>query len=332
MGGGKKSKAPKAPNYEAIAQQQGDDSYRIAKDVTGWNRPNQTDQYGNKLTWSQDKNGNWSQQVTMGPQGQALQNKDYINRANSMNLVKNNLSAIGSQGQFNSNQYKTPLSGQFNSGAYNTSTNLLPQYDEKNGKRVSDALYESVMQRARPEQNKSVNDLSTQLRQQGLQPGTQAYDSAMRNLQTSNSDANLLAATNATIGGYDEARNQYLAQLQGFDSRLAANQQNFGQNFGAYQDFNNRRLQTNAQNFGQGLAGYNQPYQNAAALQAIGGGALNPSFAGFSGATGYNPADMLGAANAGYQAQMGGANSSNAKKGSTLGSGLGFAGSMMGGK
>lgn len=300
MGGGKKSKAPAAPDYTALAAQQANDSYKIAKDVTSWNRPTQKDQYGNTLSWTQDKDGKWTQDIKLGAMSQDTINRDYTNKTLAQGGLTGQLFQTY-QPRFDANQFKTTKGAQ-------------PLYNEASGKAVSDALYGSVMDRARPQQQQDMSALSSQLRQQGLQPGTQAYDSAISNLMRAQGDVNAQAGHQATIGGYDEARQRYLAQLQGAD-------QSFGQS-----------LQSNAQNFGQSLAAYNQPYQNAAAFAALAGNPINPSFSGFSGATGYNPADMLGAANAGYQAKMGGVNSSNAKKGSTLGSGLGFAGSMMGGK
>jgi hypothetical protein len=55
-----------------------------------------------------------------------------------------------------------------------------------------------------------------------------------------------------------------------------------------------------------------------------------PTFTGFSGATGYNPADMSGAAQAQYNTKMGGYNAQQGKKGSTLNAGMGMAGSIFG--
>ena len=376
MGGGKKAKTPDTPDYSALAKQQGDSNYQIAKDVTAWNRPNQIDQYGNTLTWTQTpstavqspeylaaqglyerykknvetgairvddmdfarnriaqykkaaddlRNGGetqWTQTVTLSPQQKALQDKYLANQTAALGGLNSSLAAMLKQGGFDVSKFKTSTKPM---GAYSAN---LPTYDERNGKAVSDALYRSVMDRARPQQQQDMAAMQNQLRQQGLQPGTEAYDRAIRNLMTSQGDVNAQAANQATIGGYEEARNRYLAQLQGsaegrqgYLANLQANDQNFTQS-----------LQSNAQNFGQALSGYNQPLQNAAAYAALAGNAPSPQFSGFSGATGYNPADLLGAANASYQAQMGAANSSNAKKGSTLGAGLGFAGSFLGGK
>jgi hypothetical protein len=46
-----------------------------------------------------------------------------------------------------------------------------------------------------------------------------------------------------------------------------------------------------------------------------------PVFQGFSGATGYNPADLMGAQQASFQSGMDKTNASNAKKGNTLNAG-----------
>ena len=57
-------------------------------------------------------------------------------------------------------------------------------------------------------------------------------------------------------------------------------------------------------------------------MQQMGQNAMNPlDFQGFSGATGYNPASMSDAAQNRYNAQMGGYNANQSKKGNLLGAG-----------
>lgn len=278
-----------------------------------------------------------------------------------------------------------------------------PQFDPNSGQAVSDALFESVMGRARPEQERERSMLTTQLRQQGLQPGTEAFDRAMQNTLRAQGDVTTLAGQNATLAGYNEARQQYASslagqnqmfnQLMGSESNnranLAAFLANQGQAFGERatsqglnqalaglglgqqnQAFNQRvtadasnrqnmslfqqmqqqqfgqqqaaadaqrqnylaRLQGQGQEFGQSLTERNQPLEELSFWQQLAGTPQSPAFQGFSGATGYNPADMIGAANAQFGANMGKYNANQSKKGGLLGAGASLGGSLLGGK
>lgn len=153
-------------------------------------------------------------------------------------------------------------------------------------KTISDALYGSVMDRGRKEQARETDAMNTQLRNSGLVPGSEAYNRAMQNLMTSQNDANLLAAQNATLAGRQEYRNTR-----------------------------------------------NQPLQELAGIAGIAGGTpYTPTYQGFSGATGYNPTDLVGAAQAQYGAKQAGANASNSKKSGLLGAGASLGGSYLGSK
>lgn len=353
MGGGKKQKAPAAPNYAAIAAQEGAQASKIAKEITAANRPTQIDPFGNKIQWTQDAKGNWTQTATYSPQVMQ-QWQNMFNQSNQASGIYNNL--LGQAGgqlqegfqpsnpaeEFDpSTMSQDQLLGQFgvtgvDSGALSGG---VPQFSGQMSQQFADALYGSVMDRARPEQQRQSEQLATRLRQQGLQPGTEAYDRAMRNLLTSQGDVNTLAAQNAILGGYGEARNQYASQLAGnqqaFNQLLggeASNRANAAQAWETFAKNYQNQMLGQGQQFQQELTGYNQNIQDLLTAQGLQGAPYTPSFAGFSGATGYNPTDLLGAANASYNAKMGGYNAGQSKKGSTLGAGLGFAGSLLGGK
>src|SRR6187455_2649415 len=72
--GGKKPKTPKAPDYVALANQQAGLDRETARINAKLNRVNQTDQYGNTITYSQDPNDpdSWSQTETMSPEQRQL--------------------------------------------------------------------------------------------------------------------------------------------------------------------------------------------------------------------------------------------------------------------
>lgn len=270
-GGGKGAKSAKAPDYAALAQTQGDINQSAANAQTAANRPTQINAQGNTLQWSQGPNGQWTQQVVLTPEAKAAQDTSIwkTNAANNdyNDILHNYLST-----------YKAPASSED------------PIFS---GKSVSDALYGSVMDRGRVEQQRENDSLTSQLRNSGLQPGSEAYDRAMKNLMTSQNDSNLLAAQNATLAGANESRAQYNTYLQG----------------------------------------RNQPIQEMSGLAGMAGSpAAQPVFQGFSGATGYNPTDLVGAAQAQYGAKQAGANASNSKKSGLMGAGASLGGSYLGSK
>jgi len=259
----------------------------------------------------------------------------------------------------------------------------LPTYDLNAGQQVSDALYGSIMDRARPEQQRETDALATQLRLQGLTPGTEAYDRAAQNLSKAHGDVQTLAAQNATLAGYDEARQRYMAQLQGYgaglqgeQTRLSGYDRELAQRQSGLQDINamlagygaalqgyntnlsgigqelqayqlgsqnqlseiDRLLQQyqldlsgQAQQFGQQLTERTQPLEELSFLAQL-GSPINPSFSGFSSATGYSPGDLLGAQQASYNAQLGQYNAGTAQKGNLLGAGATLGGAYLGSK
>ncbi len=385
-------KAPATPNYSQLATQQAGEQQNIAEYLTAANRPNQVDAMGNSVTWSKDPaTGQWTQKQTWNPGtvGQFYQQQHLATQGGY--LAEDKLAGLKNQKDF-----KSPDMPQYDSSSADSAKKLydkgvkeaqnqgdfsydaLPKYDEANGKAVSDATYNAMTARVRPEQQRQQDALSNQLRLQGLQPGTEAFNRAMQNMYTSHADADYLASQNATIAGYDGARQRYLSQLQGqgqqFDQeltkyqmpweKLAAAQGNYqgmmdtamnkylGQLQGQGQDFNQKleayqlpweklaaaqgnyqgmmdtamnkylgQLQGQGQEFGQRLTEHQLPWQEAQMAMGFAGDRYTPPMPGFSGATGYNPADQIGAANAGYQAQMGQYNAQNQKKGQTLGAG-----------
>ena len=65
--GGKSSKAPKTPDYTALANQQAAAAKAAAEEQTKANRANQTNPMGSS-TWTQDPTtGQWTQNVTWDP-------------------------------------------------------------------------------------------------------------------------------------------------------------------------------------------------------------------------------------------------------------------------
>lgn len=301
MGGGGKggSKAPATPDYMGLAKETGAQNRLSAQELTAANRPNQYDSRGNSLTWSQDPTtGQWTQRANVNPNLELAQAQyDWFQNGRS------NRAAAGLD-PYLKNLEAGPAAAFKNAD--------LSRYDNSNinGDSVANALYGSVMDRGRKEQSRETDALNTQLRNSGLQPGSEAYNRAMQNLMTSQNDANLLASQNATLAGANEARSQRTANIADRSQLQNENLQN-------YQSMLSGR-QANLQDMNGLMSMIQSPYQ--------------PSFTGFSGATGYNPTDLMGAANAGFSADMAKKNASNSKKGGLLGAGASLGGSYLGSK
>lgn len=71
---------------------------------------------------------------------------------------------------------------------------------------ATDAAYEQATSRLDPMWNQQENDLEVSLRNQGLRPGTEAYDRAMGNFYRGRNDAYAGAERQAVQTGRDEAR------------------------------------------------------------------------------------------------------------------------------
>lgn len=275
MGGGKKSKAPAAPDYAALAQAEAVENRKTAEELTKWNRPTQKGALGNQISWSKDANGNWTQTEVWDPRVKKGYNEGFKIRDEAMAKLPGA-------------EFKGPEA----IGAFDPNTS---------GKAASDAMYASYMSRAGREQGDQQQQMQTQLRQQGLQPGTEAYDRAYQNLLRAQGDVNTKANLDSIVLGGNEARQNYASQLA-------------GQN----------------QAYSQADANYSRLWDTAGAANNLLNSQYRPTYQGFSGAAGYNPADMMGAAQAQYNAKMGGYNTQQGKKGSNMNAGMGMMGSIFG--
>lgn len=368
-GGGKGAKSAKAPDYSALAQQQAMLNQQTAQQLTAANRPNQVDAFGNSITWSQslspeqqakqkqyqdlvdyanrelkkypnssfNKNvlkenqeklnnlkaeATWTQQQTLNPETKAAWDTYMRNASQATSkygdILNNYLGNYKQQDPYGDFSY-----GDFSSEAQDLKAYNDPEFE---GKAVADALYGSVMDRGRKEQARESDALTTQLRNTGLVPGSEAYNRAMQNLLTSQNDANLLAGQNAVLAGANEGRAKYASYLTGQGQQYGQDLTSYGTNRGNALENYNTNLNTR-------LTNRNQPLQELAGMAGIAGGQpYTPTYPGFSGATGYNPADLVGAAQAQYGAAQNKANASNSKKGGLLGAGASLGGSFLGSK
>jgi hypothetical protein len=245
LGLGPAPSAPAAPNYAAAAQETAQGNLDAARAATAANRVNQVTPYGNlDYTISgEDPYGNptWTATTSLSDVGQQLLNNQ-------------NAASLGLGGTINAalGRVQSTMGQEFNPN--------LPSTGFDPGQSYQDAY----MQRLAPQLEQNREATQARLANQGIAPGTQAYDNAMRQQAQRENDL-LLGAT-----------------TQGFGVGSQANQQAFNQE----------------------MTKYNMPLNTLSALRS-GSQVQNPSFVNSAQQATTSGADILGAAQMGYNAQMG---------------------------
>ena len=176
------------PNYTQAATQTAQGNLQNAQLATQANRVNQSTPYGSlNYQQSTDANGNpvWSATQSLSPQLQSL--------------VNNNLANIG-------NQYATNFTG-----------GNLPSYGIDPGQTYSDA----IMQRLAPQLAHQSEASDVQLANQGIVPGTEAYNRAKTLLAQSQNDARTSAIVGGMQTGLQANQQQYNQNLQNYNNPLA---------------------------------------------------------------------------------------------------------------
>jgi hypothetical protein len=269
LGLGPAPSAPAAPDYRAAAQETAQGNLDAARVATAANRVNQVTPYGN-LDYTQsgtDPYGNptWTATTSLSDVGQQLLNNQ---NQTSLGLGSTINSALG--------RVQSTMGQEFNP--------VLPSTGMNPGQSYQDAY----MQRLAPQLEQSRESTTAALANQGIAPGTQAYENAMRQQAMRENDL-LLGAT-----------------TQGFGVGQQANQQAYN----------------------QAMTNYNMPLNTLSALRS-GSQVQNPTFVNSAQQATTSGADILGATQMGYNAQMGDFNAKQAAQ-QNLNSGLmGLGGAAM---
>lgn len=189
-----KSAAPPPPDYAGAAQATAAGNLEAARAAADANRVNQITPYGS-LTYSHDPNAatpdqGWTATQTLTPAQQSMLDK---NNALSGGLLDTAQSGLN----YASGILSHP----------GVDTSQLPQVGINPGQTYQDAM----MSRLQPQIDRENQASDAQLANQGIMPGSVAYDNAKRVLNQSHNDL----LNNATV--------------QGFNTGLAANQNSFQQ-------------------------------------------------------------------------------------------------------
>jgi len=260
------------------------------------NRPTQIGIFGN-IDWAQDPTtGRWIQKESLDPRVQGIVDQSLAQTAQQGTKI----GELGKRADF-----KTVPGG----ALFNPMDPGMTAYDPKTGEAFSKQFSQALLARVTPQQQVDQQRMQTQLRLQGLQPGTEAYNRAYQNMLTSHGDVQAQAQLQGMLAGGQESRDIYNTRLNAA-MQLAENQR------AGY----TTKMQGQQQMNTQALQQYMQPYQTAQTMQGLTQGqfgAYLPAYQGYGTAGGSPGADLMGATQSQYAAQVQAANDAAARKAAT---------------
>lgn len=326
-----KAKAPPTPDYTGAAQATAAGNLEAARATAAANKVNQVTPYGN-LTYSENPNkdayGNtlYTATQTLAPEQQAILNANnqldlgLMNTANQGLTYANQVLSKPGVDQSKLTQMQGNVGAPSTAMKSSVDTAGLPSYGINPGETYSDA----IMRRLQPAMSQASASEEARLANQGIGLGSSAYKNAK--------------------DIFNQGQNDMMtsAQIQGMNTGLQANQQQFGQNATQAQLANqtnqqeyNQNLQNaqlanqvNQQGFQQESYNQMQPINVINALRT-GSQVTNPSYASVPQQANVGGADILGATQAGYNAQLGATNAQNAASGGLMGGLMQLGGAAM---
>lgn len=326
--GGKKPKTPKAPDYVALANQQAGLDRETARINAKLNRVNQTDQYGNTITYSQDPNDpdSWSQTETMSPEQRQLYDaqtssqlaladagKGLLGRATA--AVDDPFNYEGMSEVKDLNLGERPGEDQF--GDYqNYDFSQLGDMPDAGFGAVQE-VQDAMMSRMNPALKQRRDAENARLAAQGITQGGLANESSQRSLNEGENDANQQALLGA-MGAYGDIFNRGMAVRQQGGAEMQAStdlanalrSQRRTEGMEDYdagirnqlmeratsQEDRNRQINERMFQRTNPLNEFNS-FMSGAQVQA-------PDWANYSNAQGSNAADIFGASQKQYQDQI----------------------------
>ena len=263
---GKKSDPPPPPDYTAAAQAQGEASKELTTQQTYANRPTINTPFGSQ-TWGTAQGTDpstglpiteWTQNVNLTPQlEQALGGQMDIQNARTN-------TAQGMLGEMQ-DQFRQPLdfSGLPSAPALPGATGQIdlqrsldmsgvpgmPGSADDTRNRVEDALYQRHVRRLDPQFQREQGSLETQLANQGLTRGSEAWNNAATDFGNKKEDAYERAMLESILAGGQEATRDFGMDMQrrqqGYNEALGEG--NFSNSAGVSQ------ANLDNQQFGQGM-------------------------------------------------------------------------------
>jgi hypothetical protein len=178
---------PEPPDYQALATQQANLNRQFAQEATQANRPGQVTPFGS-VNWTRDAKGNWTQTTTLSPEQKRL--LDAQNKA-SQQMAQN----FGFFGGKINQAFKNPIT------ARDLPASMI---------NAGETGQQAIMRRLAPEIARDRAALQQQLANQGLPPGSEAYNNAMSLQQQQENDLLSQAAQAGIKIGQDAQNQQFL--------------------------------------------------------------------------------------------------------------------------
>jgi hypothetical protein len=251
--------APDPPDYTAAAQQQAESSREVTEQQTWANRPTINTPFGQQ-TWEVTPQwdpatgqylNTWTMNTNLTPESQAaLDSQMRIQQGKSQlaeSMLGRSQDEFGEEMDWSKFQQlaQTPNASEF-APQRGISTDGLTDIDpsQRYYDQAEDAIFNKWASRQEPRMQQDSESLRTQLYNQGLREGDEAYDREMQRLRESQNDAREQAQYQATIGAGQEAQRMF-----GMDSSARGQMFNERQTQGGFanqaaQQALNQQLQT----------------------------------------------------------------------------------------
>ena len=246
--GGKSS-----PDFGDVAASQGEENEGVIRDQIYANRPTQYTPWG-ATSWESnpytDAQGNtteqWTQTTSLSPELQDVYNKQMAIQGGRTDIAGMLTGRMGAEfGQTMDWRGLNPM------GQVPTAQYTLPENDIESAyqtrQRAEDAVYNQAQSRIAPQQESQRAALEIKMRNQGLAPGDNAWQSQMESQGNKFNDQNNQAIWSANQAGQGESAQMY-GQMMGqqqnrFNQASQANQQNCQQSMAGSQYANQIRQQ-----------------------------------------------------------------------------------------
>lgn len=199
--------APPTPDFLAAAQATAAGNKEMAEMAINANRPDQYTPWGSS-TWNQDAGGNWTQNVNLSPEQQALFNK---NQDTNMSMANLGLMGLDNTKDLFSSRFST-------SGMPDVS---YQQQGGVGGARQS--VMDAMLSRVNTDISRDRDSRRSELIAQGIPVGSEAFKREMENIDRKQTDARQqaeISATDQTLRERGEERAGNLANYRtGVDQR-----------------------------------------------------------------------------------------------------------------
>ncbi len=319
MGGGKNDQ-PDPPDYRGAAEESAESSANVIRQQTYANRPTQNTPWGS-MDWTTGSvidpstgkpTTQWTQDMTLNPASQrALDDQMRLTEQRSGLAGGMYDRMAGEFGQPIDFGGANPLQTGPEAGSFDSSSRY---YDE-----AGDAIYGQFERRMEPRFAQQKAAMETQLRNQGLVPGTEAYDYQLNQMQQQQEDSRQGAAYQSTIGAGQEAQ-----RMLGMD--MGAQGQEFAQGMQGAGFGNQVRQQEISEEMQR--RGYTLNEINAI---LTGQQVQQPNMPSFNAAAASQPADYLGAARSQGEFDIGAYGAGQAQSGGMMSGLAGMGASALGG-